>query len=1064
MTATAPGDARRAFALTHRVRVVTAASLFDGHDAAINIMRRLLLSLGAEVIHLGHDRAVSTIVDAAIQEDVQGIAISSYQGGHVEYFSYLRELLNRRGAGGIRIYGGGGGVIAPDEIEQLRRAGISRIYTPEDGQRLGLVGMIEDLLAGCDHPPGPLVTSLPEDYSLAATSAIARTLTTLESAVDDPAIEVEPLRASIARRADGRALPPVIGFTGTGGAGKSSLVDEVLLRLLEASPRMRIAVLSVDPSRRRTGGALLGDRIRMNAVAASDRVFMRSMATRQAHRALSRAVKDAIAALRVAGFDLVILETAGIGQSDSEVVDLTDLCVYVMTPDFGAPTQLEKIDMLDFASLVVINKFDKPGALDAARDVRKAVQRNRKAFSQPPEAMPVFGTCAHRFRDPGTNAFFNALVKRIAATAPDAATWSFAPLPEGPPDTAGLLPSDRRSYLGGISQVVQHHRERSVALSAIADRAQALRRTLQELGDQPPDGCAPFVDPAPSAPSATVRELRERYNRLLSELGPDAAAALADFDALRARYRAPAQSYQVRGQEIRVENLTRSLSGLDIPKVALPEIAGWGSRLRYLRQENLPGRFPFTAGVFPFKRQNEEPTRMFAGEGIPERTNRRFHYLSAAQPATRLSTAFDSVTLYGSDPAERPDVYGKIGNSGVSVATLDDAKRLYSGFDLCKPTTSVSMTINGPAPVILAFFFNAAIDAACERRLRADGRWTAIEERIAAWFRERGLARPSYRADLPKGHDGSGLGFLGCSADRFLPPEEYQAIRDEVLASVRGTVQADILKEDQAQNTCIFSTEFALRMMADVQAFFIGRKVRNFYSVSISGYHIAEAGANPITQLAFTLANGFTYVEYFRARSMDVNAFAPNLSFFFSNGLDAEYSVIGRVARRIWSDRDARALRLRRALADAEIPYPDFGPLAARPGDRLQRHPHHAAGALCHRRQLQLPAHQRLRRGHHHPDRGVGAPRHGHPADHQPRARADPQRESAAGQLPPGAAHRSGRGGGAGDLPRARQPRRSARRDGDDVPAQPHPGGVDGVRAPQGLGGAADRRREHLPR
>jgi methylmalonyl-CoA mutase len=901
MTEKQPGQAQHPFALKHRVRVVTAASLFDGHDAAINIMRRLLQAQGAEVIHLGHDRAVRTIVDAAIQEDVQAIAISSYQGGHVEYFSYLKDLLDQRGSGHIRIYGGGGGVIAPDEIEALRSKGITRIYTPEDGQKLGLVGMIQDLLAGSDHPPGALTSRLPEGYSPDTPAAIARVLTTIEAAVDDERLDIGPLRESIESRATARELPPVIGFTGTGGAGKSSLVDEMLLRLLETFPSKRVAVLSVDPSRRRTGGALLGDRIRMNAVAASDRVFMRSMATRQANLSVSRAVKDSLAALRVAGFDLVVLETAGIGQSDSEVVDLTDTCVYVMTPEYGAPTQLEKIDMLDFAALVAINKFDKPGALDALRDVRKTMQRNRNAFDRKPESMPVFGTCAHRFHDPGTNSFFNALIARVSEVAPDKLAWRCTPLAEGAPDTAGLLPSDRRSYLSGISQMVRRYREQTSSLGAIAARADGLRRTLRELGDRVPDGCAPYADIAAGSPSATVKELRERYHRVLGELGADAAASIGSFEALRERYRAPTQSYEVRGKAIPVENATRSLSGLDIAKVALPEVDDWAGRLRYLRQENVPGRFPFTAGVFPFKRQNEDPTRMFAGEGTPERTNRRFHYLSSGQPATRLSTAFDSVTLYGNDPAERPDVYGKIGNSGVSVATLDDAKRLYSGFDLCKATTSVSMTINGPAPVILAFFFNAAIDAACERRLRASGRWSEVDERIGAWFGSRGLPRPVYRGDLPKGHDGSGLGFLGVSADRFVPTEEYESIRAEVLATVRGTVQADILKEDQAQNTCIFSTEFALRMMADVQSFFIAHQVRNFYSVSISGYHIAEAGANPITQLAFTLANGFTYVEYYRARGMAVDAFAPNLSFFFSNGLDPEYSVIGRVARRIWA-------------------------------------------------------------------------------------------------------------------------------------------------------------------
>ncbi|MBI1945673.1 MAG: cobalamin B12-binding domain-containing protein [Deltaproteobacteria bacterium] len=886
--AVAPPHATETFALRHKVRFVTAASLFDGHDAAIQIMRRVLQQEGAEVIHLGHDRSVQDVVDAAVAEDAQGIAVSSYQGGHVEYFSYMLELLAERGASQVRVYGGGGGVIVPEEIRLLEGKGVAKIFSPEDGRRLGLVGMIRHMLAECDRLPGPLCARLPEGVSCDKPAALARAITTLELGHDEDA-PPEARQAALTLRADverRHALlvdpVPIVGFTGTGGAGKSSLIDEVLLRFLAAFPNKRVAVLSVDPTRRRTGGALLGDRIRMNA-SRSPRVFVRSLATRRAHSATSPAVKDALALLQLAGFDLVILETAGIGQSDSAVADLVGTSVYVMTPEFGAPSQLDKIDMLDFADLVVINKSDKRGAQDALRDVRKVVQRNRKLFDQPAEAMPVFATAAHRFHDGGTNALFNALLARLNDKS--VGRFTAPKLVEGEPSQGALIPAPRTRYLGEIADTVRARRAHVEAQALLAERADACRRAAAEL---------PTGDPARV-------HLLQRATQLHHEMDAEARAVVDGWDELAASVIAPRHSYTVRGKEIHVDNYRETLAHTAIPKVSLPALRDAGARVRFAMRENVPGSFPYTAGVFPYKRTGEDPTRMFAGEGTPERTNRRFHYVSGGQPAVRLSTAFDSVTLYGADPHERPDIYGKIGNSGVSVCCLDDAKRLYSGFDLCAPSTSVSMTINGPAPTMLACFMNAAIDAAIERRLKREGTWGETERQITAWFAARGQARPVYRGELPPGHDGNGLGFLGVSSDRIVDRALYDEVRQMVLRTVRGTVQADILKEDQAQNTCIFSTEFALRMMGDVQAWFVEQCVQNFYSVSISGYHIAEAGANPVTQLAFTLANGFTLVEYYRARGMKIDDFAPNLSFFFSNGLDAEYAVIGRVARRIWS-------------------------------------------------------------------------------------------------------------------------------------------------------------------
>jgi methylmalonyl-CoA mutase len=864
------------------VRVVTAASLFDGHDAAINIMRRILQAQGAEVIHLGHDRSVDEIAEAAIQEDAHAVAVSSYQGGHMEFFSYLVERLRARGGGSIRVYGGGGGTITPDEARELERRGVARIFGVEDGRRLGLEGMIRSLLAECRHPTIEQVGDEIERLSPDDSVAVARLITWLETEGPGGGPEVDRVRRALEARTRRRA--PVVGFTGTGGSGKSSVVDEFLRRFRAASPGQSVALLLVDPTRRRSGGALLGDRIRMNSIHQPG-IYVRSLATRQAHLALSEAVRDALRVLQAADFDLVLVETAGIGQSDSEIVDLSDVSVYVMTPEYGAPSQLEKIDMIDLADFVVINKSDRHGAADALRDVRKQWRRNRARFDAADQEVPVFPTVARQWDDPDLDRFARALMARLGSHGTDSEQAGPAPAECA---AQPLIPASRARYLVEIAEAVRGWRRDTEDQAQHAADADALSRALDLLGEGAPP------------------ELRERREQALGALEPELRRDLEAWPELRARYAAEEQSYQVRDRSIRVENAVETLSGTRLPKVALPRSGDWGSLTRYLRLENTPGRFPFTAGVFPFKRSGEDPTRMFAGEGTPERTNRRFHYLCRGQPAARLSTAFDSVTLYGRDADERPDVWGKVGNSGVSVCTLDDAAKLYSGFDLCAPSTSVSMTINGPAPMLLAFFLNAAIDQAVEKHLRTTGGLEALRRKWA------GRDLPAYRGDLPEGHDGLGLGLLGIPGDQAVDAETYARLRAEVLGSVRGTVQADILKEDQAQNTCIFSTDFGLKLMGDVQEWFTANRVRNFYSVSISGYHIAEAGANPITQLAFTLANGFTYCEYYRARGMAVDDFAPNFSFFFSNGLDAEYGVIGRVARRIW------ALALRQVYGASE--------------------------------------------------------------------------------------------------------------------------------------------------
>ena len=851
------------------VRIVTATSLFDGHDAAINIMRRILQSAGAEVIHLGHDRSAAAIAEAAIEEDAHAVAVTSYQGGHMEFYGYLRELLDQSGGSDVQIFGGGGGTILPAEGDELLENGIARIYSPDDGRTMGLEGMIEDLTARATSEKHPIEGML-DGVRAGNSAAMARAITLAESepeSATDAIVSIRDLAAA--------TNIPVVGFTGTGGAGKSSILDEIVLRFRSDFPDRRIAVISVDPSRRRTGGALLGDRIRMNSVV-GDHCFMRSLATRQANLSMSPHVADSVAVVKAAGFDLILLETSGIGQSDTEIVDASDISVYVMTPEYGAATQLEKIDMLDFADLVVINKSDRPGADDALRDVRKQVKRNRKMFDAADEDIPVHATVASRFNDAGTQAMYEAVMSLVDGAFPDA-LGSYMHR-DGRMNTAPLIPRSRVRYLSEISDVIRTYNAETERLVDIADDLHAIDR-LENI--------------APEA-AAMARDHVEA-------LPPGASEQLEVWDSDVDGYAADKVSYSVRGQTIEVDNTVESLSGTTFPKVIHPTLRGWGDRLKWLRQENLPGRFPYTAGVYPFKREAEDPTRMFAGEGGPEQTNRRFHYLAAGMPAVRLSTAFDSVTLYGNDPDPRPDIYGKVGNSGVSVSTLDDAKKLYSGFDLCDPATSVSMTINGPAPMMLAFFLNTAIDQACERYIVDNGLSDHVESSIDEIFDKRGVDRPEYHGELPPGHDGSGLMLLGVSGADVLDEAVYEGLKAETLTSVRGTIQADILKEDQAQNTCIFSTEFALSMQGDMQQYFIDNDIRNFYSVSISGYHMAEAGANPISQLAFTLANGFTFVEYYMARGMDVDEFAPNLSFFFSNGIDPEYAVIGRVARRIWA-------------------------------------------------------------------------------------------------------------------------------------------------------------------
>ncbi|HZB14979.1 MAG TPA: methylmalonyl-CoA mutase family protein [Chryseolinea sp.] len=872
-------EAPEPYKAKNKVRIVTAASLFDGHDAAINIMRRIIQSTGVEVIHLGHDRSVEEVVNTAIQEDAQGIALTSYQGGHNEYFKYMYDLLAEKGASHIKIFGGGGGVILPDEINMLMDYGITRIYSPDDGRAMGLQGMINDLVEKCDFPLGDKlgeeIQNLPSKNPL----AIARLISAAENFHSTHRDVFDTVNEMASK-----SVSPILGVTGTGGAGKSSMVDEIVRRFLMDFKDKTIGLISVDPSKRKTGGALLGDRIRMNAINNS-RVFMRSLATRQSNLALSAHVKEAIQILKAANYDLIILETSGIGQSDTEILEHSNLSLYVMTPEYGAATQLEKIDMLDFADVIALNKFDKRGSLDALRDVKKQVQRSHQLWDKKPEDMPVFGTIASQFNDPGTNQLYLHLIQLLKTKIGITFDSTFQVSHEMS-EKVFVIPPNRTRYLSEITEANRRYDAWAKEQSDIAEQLYAVEKTTEYLSVENPS-----IKKALENESAKLKQRLDKENLEILLGWPDKIK----------KYKDPVYRYKVRNKELAIQTHTESLSHTRVPKVSIPRYRSWGDLLHWILQENVPGEFPFTAGIYPFKREGEDPTRMFAGEGGPERTNRRFHYVSLSMPAKRLSTAFDSVTLYGNDPDYRPDIYGKIGNSGVSICCLDDAKKLYSGFNLIDPKTSVSMTINGPAPMLLGYFMNAAIDQQCEIYIHNHGLSETVRKTIATMYSGNEKLYPSYQGQLPQGNDGLGLMLLGVTGDQVLPLEVYEKIKKETLEQVRGTVQADILKEDQAQNTCIFSTEFALRLMGDVQQYFIDLNVRNFYSVSISGYHIAEAGANPITQLAFTLANGFTYVEYYLSRGMNINEFAPNLSFFFSNGIDPEYSVIGRVARRIWS-------------------------------------------------------------------------------------------------------------------------------------------------------------------
>lgn len=873
----------------NKVRIVTAASLFDGHDAAINVMRRIIQSSGCEVIHLGHDRSAEEVVNTAIQEDANAIAMTSYQGGHNEYFKYMRDLLVKKGAPHIQLFGGGGGTILPSEIKELEDYGIAKIYHPDDGRSMGLQGMINDLVQKSDFPIGQELNGEVESFRSRNKMAIARVISAAENFPD----ENKDFLNEITNEAKSIATP-VLGITGTGGAGKSSLVDELVRRFLIDFPEKNIAIISVDPSKRKTGGALLGDRIRMNSIR-NDRVYMRSLATRQANLALSAHIDVAKDILKVAGYDLIILETSGIGQSDTEITDHSDVSLYVMTPEYGAATQLEKIDMLDFADVIALNKFDKRGALDALRDVKKQFQRNHKLFDQDSEEMPVFGTIASQFNDPGVNALYATIIQTVKSKTTAELSTSFDRNQELS-EKIYIIPPKRVRYLSEIAENNRSYNQWAKQQSEIAQKLYGIHKTIATIKE------AKLIDS-----DRLIKDLKETYEKIALDFDPKLQNLIDEWDQIKDSYSNDIYTYIVRGKEINVKTKTETLSHQKISKICLPKYQAWGDILSWNLQENVPGKFPFTAGIYPFKRQGEDPTRMFAGEGGPERTNKRFHYLSSNMPAKRLSTAFDSVTLYGNDPDFRPDIYGKIGNAGVSICCLDDAKKLYSGFDLADSKTSVSMTINGPAPMLLGYFMNAAIDQQCEKYIKEHNLEESVRKKIADHFSKKGITQPQYHGELPEGNDGLGLMLLGVTGDMVLPKDIYNTIKADTLNQVRGTVQADILKEDQAQNTCIFSTEFALRLMGDVQQYFTNNKVRNFYSVSISGYHIAEAGANPITQLAFTLANGFTYVEYYLSRGMDINDFGPNLSFFFSNGIDPEYAVIGRVARKIW----AKAMKLK---------------------------------------------------------------------------------------------------------------------------------------------------------
>jgi methylmalonyl-CoA mutase len=913
----------------YKVRIVTAAALFDGHDAAINIMRRIIQSTGVEVIHLGHDRSVEEVVNCAIQEDVNAIAITSYQGGHNEYFKYMFDLLQEKGAGHIKIFGGGGGVILPEEIKELMDYGVTRIYAPDDGRSLGLQGMINDLVKQSDFALGDQLDIDVNELPKKEARKIARVIS---SAENFPEVAKETLAKIHKKNKDSKT--PVLGITGTGGSGKSSLVDELVRRFLIDFPEKTIGLISVDPSKRKTGGALLGDRIRMNSIN-NPRVYMRSLATRQSNLALSKYVNEAVQVLKAAEFDLIILETSGIGQSDTEIIEHSDTSLYVMTPEFGAATQLEKIDMLDFADLVALNKFDKRGALDAVRDVKKQYMRNNNLWHIHMDDMPVYGTIASQFNDPGMNTLYKSIMDKLVAQS-GADLKSKMEITKEMSEKIFVIPPARVRYLSEIAESNRAYDKKADDQVLVAQKLYGIYQTILSLGDHhwsskvenslltktglnekeilryaldDKSNIIPTEDKTTDEESQIffIKLLLGQFEKIKLNLDPHNWEILLNWNEKVQKYKNPIYTFKVRDKEINIATHSESLSHSKIPKIALPKYKAWGDLLRWNLQENVPGEFPYTAGLYPFKRTGEDPTRMFAGEGGPERTNRRFHYVSLGMDAKRLSTAFDSVTLYGNDPGRRPDVYGKIGNAGVSICCLDDAKKLYSGFDLSHHMTSVSMTINGPAPMLLGFFMNAAIDQNCEKYIIENKLEKQVEATFKKIYESKGLERPTYQGNLPEGNNGLGLMLLGLTGDLILPSEIYQQIKKDTLAQVRGTVQADILKEDQAQNTCIFSTEFALRLMGDVQEYFIEKQVRNFYSVSISGYHIAEAGANPITQLALTLSNGFTYVEYYLSRGMDINKFGPNLSFFFSNGIDAEYSVIGRVARKIW----AKAMKIK---------------------------------------------------------------------------------------------------------------------------------------------------------
>ncbi|OFY82575.1 MAG: methylmalonyl-CoA mutase [Bacteroidetes bacterium RIFCSPLOWO2_12_FULL_35_15] len=898
----------------NKIRIVTAASLFDGHDAAINIMRRIIQSSGAEVIHLGHDRSVEEIVNCAIQEDANAIALTSYQGGHMEFLKYMYDLLKEKDCAHIKIFAGGGGTILPIEIEELQNYGITRIYAPDDGRSMGLQGMINDMLEKCDYPTGANLNGEVKNLKNKDVRSIARLISAAENFPEQFAKFSTDITKEIKTK-----ITPVLGITGTGGAGKSSLVDELVRRFLIDFKDKTIAIISVDPSKRKTGGALLGDRIRMNAIR-NERVYMRSLATRQSNLALSKYVKEAVEIVKAANYDLIILETSGIGQSDTEITEHCNMSLYVMTPEYGAATQLEKIDMLDFADVIALNKFDKRGALDALRDVKKQYKRNHNLFDLDDENVPVYGTIASQFNDPGMNKLYKVVVNKLAEKTGADLKSNFVVTDEMS-EKIYIIPPHRTRYLAEIAENNRNYDKWVNAQKDIAQTLYSIVKTMQSVSGvilNPSSGSGLAVKNLDTIVEEILRSTQNDKKDFIKILSAEYDRVRLAFDGHNKKiiegwaekvqqYKNEFFVFKVRDKELKIQTHYESLSHSQIPKISTPRYEAWGDILKWNLQENVPGEFPFTAGVFPFKREGEDPTRMFAGEGGPERTNRRFHYVSLGMPAHRLSTAFDSVTLYGQDPAIRPDIYGKIGNSGVSICCLDDAKKLYSGFNLADPKTSVSMTINGPAAIMTGFFMNAAIDQQCEFYIRQNGLEKQVESDIQQIYKSKNVARPKYQGELPKGNDGLGLMLLGVTGDQVLPKEVYEKIKCETIAAVRGTVQADILKEDQAQNTCIFSTEFALRLMGDMQEYFINNNIRNFYSVSISGYHIAEAGANPITQLALTLSNGFTYVEYYASRGMDINKFAPNLSFFFSNGIDPEYSVIGRVSRRIW----AKAMKIK---------------------------------------------------------------------------------------------------------------------------------------------------------